>query len=167
MKHYFDRRHMPKSFNISDKVYLRLYDGYNISANMGKNKKQGQRYTGPFEITECVGRLAYHLNLPAHWCIHNVINIAFLEPAAKGDDPFNCSKPAPGAVHDERFPEDQDRYDVDRILAKWERRIGRAARLFTEYLVCWRGFDESHDEWLQAEDLTGAQDLVNEFDAST
>ena len=48
---------------------------------MGKNKKQGQRYTGPFEITERVGRLAYRLNLPAHWRIHNVINIAFLEPA--------------------------------------------------------------------------------------
>ena len=167
MKHYFDRCHMPKSFNIGDKVYLHLYNGYNISANMGKNKKQGQRYTGPFEITECISHLAYHLNLPAHWHIHNVINIAFLEPAIKGDNPFNCTKPASGAVHDERFPEDQDCYNVEQILAKWEHQIRHAACLFTEYLVCWCGFDESHDEWLQAKDLTGTQDLVNEFDAST
>ena len=158
---------MPKSFNISNKVYLCLYNGYNISANMGKNKKQGQRYTRPFEITEHISCLAYCLNLPAHWHIHNVINIAFLEPAIKGDDPFNHTKPAPGAVHDERFPEDQDCYNIKQILAKHECWIGRAARLFTEYLVCWHGFDESHDEWLQAKDLTSAQDLVNEFDTST
>ena len=167
MKHYFDRCHMPKLFNIGDKVYLHLYNGYNISANMGKNKKQGQRYTGPFEITECISHLAYHLNLPAHWCIHNVINIAFLEPAAKGDNPFNHTKPAPGAVYNERFPEDQDCYNIKQILAKWECWIGCVVCLFTEYLVHWHGFDKSHNKWLQAKDLTGAQDLVNEFDTST
>ena len=70
-------------------MYLHLYTGYNIPTNLGKNKKLGQRYTGPFDMLERVGRLAYHLDLPSHWRIHNMVNISFLEPALKGNDPFN------------------------------------------------------------------------------
>lgn len=120
MKHHFDKQYMPKSFDIGDKVYLQLYDSYNISTNMGKNKKQGQRYTGLFKVIEHISHLTYHLNLPSHWQIHNIINIAFLESAVKGEDPFNHIKPNPGAVHDERFPEDEDHYNIKRILAKRE-----------------------------------------------
>lgn len=36
--------------------------------------------------------------------------------------------------------------------------------LFTEYLVRWNGFDESHDEWKRLEDLEGAKELVEEFE---
>ena len=164
MKHYYDRHHQPKYFAAGDRVYLRLYTGYNIPANFAKNKKLGQRYAGPFTVLEKVGRLAYHLELPSHWNIHNVINIAFLEPAPKDDDPFARTQPPPDAVHDERFPDDDDRYDIDKVLAKRTRRVGRTRRLFTEYLVRWKGFDESHDEWKRLEDLEGAKELVEEFE---
>ena len=86
MKNYYDRRRLPKAFEVGDRVYLRLYTGYNIPANFGKNKKIGQRYTGPFSVFERVGRLAYRLEPLSHWNMHNVVNIAFLEPAPKGDD---------------------------------------------------------------------------------
>ena len=110
--------------------------------------------------------MAYRLELPAHWNIHNVINIAFLEPVPKDEDPFSRVPPQLDPVHDERYPDEEDRYDVERILAKRTRHIGRARRLFTEYLVRWKGFDESHDEWLREDDLEGARDMVDEFEAT-
>ena len=70
-----------------------------------------------------------------HWNIHNVINIAFLEPALKEEDPFSCVPPQLDAVHDEHYPDEEDCYDVEQILAKHTRCIGHARCLFTEYLV--------------------------------
>lgn len=67
--------------------------------------------------------------------MHNVVNITFLEPAAKGEDPFNCVQPPPDTVHDEHYPDEDDRFDVEKIIAKRSCQIGRARRLFTEYLV--------------------------------
>lgn len=42
-------------------------------------------------MLEKVGCLICYLELPSHWNIHNVINIAFLEPVPKDDDPFACT----------------------------------------------------------------------------
>ena len=166
MKNYYDHHHLPKSYEAGDCVYLHLYTGYNIPANFNKTRKLGQHYTGPFKILARVGRLAYCLELPSHWNIHNIINIAFLEPALKGDDPWERTQPPPDTVHDKHYPDDEDRYDIEKILMKRTRRLGRARRLYTEYLVRWKGFDESHDEWKRAEDLEGAQELVDEFEAT-
>ena len=163
MKHHYDKKHMLKRFEVGDCVYLCLYTGYNIPSNWGKNKKVGQWYTGPFTILERVGCLAYHLELPAHWNIHNVINIAFLEPTLKEEDPFSCVPPQLDAVHNECYPDKEDCYDVEQI-AKCTRRIRHMRHLFTEYLVWWKGFDESHDEWLREDNLEGTWDMVDEFE---
>ena len=165
MKNHYNCQHILKSFNAGDQVYLCLYTGYNIPANWGKNKKIGQHYTGPFTVLERVGCLVYHLDLLSQWNIHDVINIAFLEPAPKGNDPFDCVPPQPEVVHDECYPDEDDHYDVECVLAKHTRHIGYAQQLFTKYLVQWKGFNESHDEWLRVEDMEGAQETVNEFEA--
>lgn len=166
MKHYYNHQHILKSFNVGDWVYLCLYSSYNIPANWGKNKKIDQQYTGLFIILEKVGCLAYWLKLPSHWNVHDVINITFLEPVARGVDPFDCVPTQPDAVHDKQYPDQEDCYDVEQILTKCERHIGHGWCLFTEYLVQWKGFNKSHDEWLRAEDMEGAQEMVNEFEAT-
>ena len=123
IKHHYNCQHIPKSFNVGDQVYLHLYSSYNIPANWGKNKKIGQCYTGPFTIVERVGHLAYCLKLLSHWNIHDVINITFLEPAPAGSDPFNHVPAPPEAVHDEYYPNKDDWYDVEHVLAKHTRHI--------------------------------------------
>ena len=46
-------------------------------------------HAGPFKVTERVGRLAYKLDIPQHWRVHNVFSIAQLEPAPNpSSDPY-------------------------------------------------------------------------------
>lgn len=72
---------------------------------------------------ERVGCLVYCLKLLSHWNIHDVINITFLEPVPAGSDPFN-HVPAPlEVVHDECYPDKDDQYDVECVLAKHTRCI--------------------------------------------
>lgn len=166
MKKAYDSRHIHMYFNVGDSVFVRLLRGYNIAANATVPRKFAQRYAGPFRVLERVGRLAYKLDIPSTWNIHPVISVALLEPAPKDKDPFDRQLDEPGPTFDDRYPEDTDRYDIDRILARRTRPIGRNATLFTEYLVRWQGFNEAHDEWIRKEHLDGAEQLVNDFDAS-
>ena len=112
---------------------------------------------------ERVGHLAYHLKLLSHWNIHDMINITFLEPAPTGSNPFNHVPVPLEAVHDKHYPNNDDQYDVEHILTKCTRHIRHTQRLFTEYLIHWKGFNKSHDEWLRVEDMEGAQKMVDEF----
>ena len=59
---------------------------------------------GLFAVLERVRRLAYRLEPSSHWNVHNVVNIAFLEPAPKGADPFNPMQPrmTPSTMSDTR-----------------------------------------------------------------
>jgi hypothetical protein len=97
------------------------------------SKKLGQQYAGPFKVIERVGRLAYRLEIPEHWSVHNVFSIAHLEPDTPGNDPYNRPvPPQPPAVS-----ADQMTWEVERILNK--RVIKRIRGHATEYLIRWLG----------------------------
>ena len=49
-KHYYDRNYISMFFKKDDFVYLRLYQNYNISANVAITRKLGQQYAGLFKI---------------------------------------------------------------------------------------------------------------------
>ena len=53
----------------------------------------------------------------------------------KEEDPFSCILPQLDAVHDECYPDEEDHYDVEWILAKHTRHIRCVRYLFTEYLI--------------------------------
>ena len=95
-----------------------------------------------------------------------MINIIFLEPAPAGSNPFNCVLAPLEAVYDEYYPDKDDQYDVEHVLTKHTRYIRCAQRLFTEYLIHWKGFNESHNKWLRVEDMEGVQEMVNEFEVT-
>ena len=44
-----------------------------------KNPKPEDKYLGPFEILEAVGKQAYKLKLSSKWRIHPVFHVSFLE----------------------------------------------------------------------------------------
>lgn len=50
----------------------------------GKNSKLAPRFMGPFEISECVGEVAYRLILPTNLVmIHNVFHVSMLRKCVK------------------------------------------------------------------------------------
>lgn len=69
-----------------------------MTANAILSRKLGQQYAGLFTILERVGRLAYKLDLPPSWRVHNVISIQHLEPAPKEEGPFGRELGEPEAT---------------------------------------------------------------------
>ncbi|KAJ5210671.1 hypothetical protein N7472_000810 [Penicillium cf. griseofulvum] len=76
------------------------------------------------QITERVDRLAYRLQLPPSWKIHQVVNVQYLEPAPTLES-LDRELADPQPTHDDRFPDDTDRHDVTLFLDVRVRHLGR------------------------------------------
>jgi Chromo (CHRromatin Organisation MOdifier) domain len=105
---------------------------------------------------------AYELELPASLKIHPVINISHLKEYRDGtqafpDRPVPLTRPEPAALDDNGAPA----WEVDRLLD--HRKVRRGARQVDQYLVEWKGYPVSEATWEPLEHLTGAIDLVREF----
>jgi hypothetical protein len=91
---------------------------------------------GPFVVDKCIGQGAYCLILPPQLhCLHPVfpiVKLSFAHP-----DPILGQQPAlpppPTLVDGEK------EYEVETILDSWMRYN------CLEYLVKWKGYDESHN----------------------
>ncbi|XP_022025046.1 uncharacterized protein LOC110925398 [Helianthus annuus] len=62
-KSYADRRRKPLSFEVGDKVLLKVSPWKGV-ARFGKQGKLSPRYIGPYEILEKIENVAYKLKLP-------------------------------------------------------------------------------------------------------
>jgi len=159
MKRYYNQGRKPIFFSVGDKVFLRLHKGY--SAPSAANQKLGLQRVGPFEVIERIGQLAYRLQIPDHWRIHNVFAIDHLEPAASGEDPFSRPRPGlPGPVHVKGDMEYSKSYEIERLLDKRVTPTGRV-----KYLLRWKGWGPEYDEWRSLKQLQNAQELVAEYEA--
>src|SRR5436190_18959109 len=88
------------------------------------------KYIGPFHVAEPCGKLAYKLDLPGKWQIHNVISITQLEN----------TKGKPILVpEDIEFDVDQE-YEVEHIL---DHMIDD--QNVVHYWVKWVGFNKEED----------------------
>ena len=61
-------------WKVGDKVWL---EGKNLCLQYPM-KKLALRRQGPFEISQVVSPLAYHLHLPPTWKIHNIFHASLL-----------------------------------------------------------------------------------------
>ncbi|KAF5802176.1 putative nucleotidyltransferase, Ribonuclease H [Helianthus annuus] len=78
-KSYADGKRKSLKFEVGDKVLLKVSPWKGVM-RFGKKGKLSPRYIGPFEIIECVGSMAYKLNLPEELSgIHNVFHICNLK----------------------------------------------------------------------------------------
>ena len=99
-------------------VNLRLHRGYRLPAI--RNRKVGQQFVGPLQITRRIDKLAYKLDIPRNWKIHPVVSVAHLEPATTQDmDPFRRPRPNhPGPVFVEGDTETDKSYEIETLLSK-------------------------------------------------
>jgi hypothetical protein len=161
-KLHYDRKHTAMFLAVGDKAYLRLHKGYNIPA--ASSKKIHQQYVGPFKVLARVGRLAYKLDIPAHWRVHPVFTIAQLEPAPHDQDPFTRPQPSqPSSVSVEGDTETYKSWEIERLLDKRTIRKGRGTSV--QYLVRWTGYGPEFDQWYPLSQLENAKDLIAEYEA--
>jgi len=145
-KRYYDARHKPMFFKPGDRVLLRLHKGYNIPAAAVLGRKLGQQFSGPFRVLEQVGRLAYRLEFPPHFQIHDVISVDHLEPAPPLDT-FGRFFPHPGDVH----------------LEQHEKRITYYDTKSKRYLVEYVGLGPEYDRWYNEKALREEKHLIEDW----
>lgn len=152
----YNGKHKPLELATGEKVFLRLHKGYTIPSLA--NQKLSLQRVGPFIIKRKIGELAYELDLPPTMAIHPVISIAQLEPAPKGSDPFQREyswDPPPVKSEGDSAPY----YEIERLIGK------QVSRKKTQYLVTWKGYDDSHNVWYNEDDLGNAKEAIQDYEA--
>jgi hypothetical protein len=105
-KKYYDANHRELEFDVGAWVWLRLLHRMAQSLDPCAKHKLGPQWAGPFRVIEKIGRVAYHLELPAGACLHDVFHVSLLKQH-RGFTPAE-----PGAVpptHDGRILPDPER----------------------------------------------------------
>ena len=111
-------------------------------------------------------RLAYRLDNPEHFRIHNVFTVAQLELVnAAVADSFDRKRPthAPSGFR-ECDTDNQESYYIERLLDR--RAIKQGRTRITQYLVKWEGYGPQHDDWRTLKELSNATTLVKEYEES-
>src|SRR5712672_2795085 len=138
-----------KEFEIGNKVWL---EGRNIKRPYDSPKLSPKRY-GPFRVVAKISPVAYKIQIPATWQVHDVFHASLLTPYKETvEHGENFLEPPPDIIKGE------EEWEVEQILGK--RHFGRGKRL--QYLVRWKGYSPAHDQWINKEDMA-ADDLVRIF----
>ncbi|KAJ9518388.1 hypothetical protein QJQ45_010285 [Haematococcus lacustris] len=138
-------------FQVGDRVLLSTM---NLRNMVGKARKLLPRYVGPFRIEAHVGEDAVKLTLPpAMSRIHLVFHVSLLRPYEG-----NFGRLPPTELG---WLDDSPQYEVERIVNHRHVRAGKAK----EYLVKWKGYEDSDNTWEPASNLANAPDCVNLYKA--
>ena len=153
-KRAYDRK-KGKSWKFSegDLVWL---ESTNLTPAQGIKKLSQKRY-GPFPITKQVGPSSFQLRLPRAWSrvfpVFNEILLTPYRPPVTKDQRI-AHRPPPEII------DDVEEYDVDYIVDK------KIMRGRTFYKVRWKGYSPYDDSWEPEANLTHAQDVIADFNAT-
>ncbi len=144
---YADRRTKPREFAVGDMVWL---SGKNIRTKR-PSKKLEHRFYGSYPVVERIGPQAYRLKLSQQvGSIHDVFHVSLLEPYVS-DGRSAPEPPPPIEVAGE------EEYELEEILQSTYR-----YNTFC-YRVKYKGYSAEESEWLPAENLENAPNMVREF----
>ena len=133
--------HVPLAqYNTGDQVWL---EATNLCFPLQATKLNPKWY-GPFKIVKEISPIAYRLNLPPVWKIHNVFHTSLLLPYQEttAHRP-NFTQPPPDLINGE------EEFEVECI--KGHRHQGRSKKL--QYLIKWKGYAEADNTWEPADQV--------------
>ncbi|KAL0355492.1 UNVERIFIED_CONTAM: hypothetical protein Sradi_3996100 [Sesamum radiatum] len=91
MKKYADQNRRFIEFSAGDLVMVKVPDPRLSKSSRGRDPRLMQKYVGPLPIMKRIGTVAYRIELPSWWKIHNVFHVSQLKKysADKEDDTRN------------------------------------------------------------------------------
>jgi hypothetical protein len=120
------------------------------------SRKLKAKYVGPFTVLRKVSPTSYELDLPANVHAHPVVNLEYLKDYHPTPVRFAAREvPPPAPIEG---GEGEPEYEVDHI--KDHRRTKRNG---VQYLVSWLNYPPEEDSWEPAENLTGAQEAIDDY----
>jgi Chromo (CHRromatin Organisation MOdifier) domain len=136
-----------KPFKEGDRVWL---EGSHLKLPYATMKLAPRRYE-PFNVIAKISNVAYRIQLPATWKIHDVFHASLLIPynETNAHGP-NFLEPPPDLI------EGKPEWEVKMILGD------RIYKKKKQYLIRWKGYAPAHDSW---EDESGihAPDLITKY----
>jgi hypothetical protein len=142
-------RDTPK-YKTRDQVWL---EGRHLRMNQPIVKLAPKRH-GPFKVIQVMSPVNYRLKLPTQWSIHDVFHTDLLTPYHETPTHgANYQRPPPDLV------DGVEEYEVERVLDS--HRYGRRRKL--QYLIAWKGYPDSDNQWVNWDDAEGAEDARWEF----
>ena len=146
MTEHSSRRFTP--WKVRDKVWL---EATHLHLHYLSKKLAPKRHS-PFEITQVLSPLTYHLHLPPTWKIHDVFHTTLLSPYRETDTHGpNFSQPPPDMIDAE------EEYEIDRIVAH------RGNGKNRQYLTAWKGYPSSENTWEPESNLRHAPLLLKAY----
>ncbi|ESK83105.1 hypothetical protein Moror_6065 [Moniliophthora roreri MCA 2997] len=138
-------------FKKGQKVWL---EGKNLSLGYPL-PKLSPKQKGPFQIEEVLGLVTYKLKLPFQWRIHPVFHARLLTPYKEMETHGpNFLEPPPDIV------EGQEEFEVEAIIGHQPKRKNSRP---THYLISWKGYDSSHNQWLRPSGLKHSMELYLDY----
>jgi hypothetical protein len=151
MARYYDaHRSEAPEYSIGDLVWL---DARDISTDR-PTKKLSDKWLGPYKVDKVLSRSAIRLKLPRTMRVHPVFHVSKLRPFKPDPIVERSARPPPPPVLKGGETEE---YEVERI------ENSRLFRRKLQYLVKWKGYPPSDNEWLPEANLENAPDLVQDF----
>ncbi|KAF9810337.1 hypothetical protein IEO21_06996 [Rhodonia placenta] len=149
MKVYYDK-HVQEApvFAPGDKVWL---DARNLRLKQ-PSKKLSPKRLGPYAVRRKLGDLDYELVLPKSVPVHPVFHVSLLSKYTRSDIPGREPEEPPAIE-----VEGDEEYEVERI------KDSRIFRRQLQYLVKWKGYDDSHTSWEPARNVANAPALIADF----
>ena len=139
MRDVANRKRRDDEFQVGDKVLLKLQPYRQGSVTRPKSAKLAPRYYGPFLVVECIGKVAYQLDLPPGAKIHNVFHISLLRWFVEGADTIKT------ATWPSELVDHQPLVAPAAILNK--RRVLNNGRIVDEWLIEWNDSSSNAATW--------------------
>ena len=156
-KSYADKSHRDVNFSVGDKV---LISTKNLKLKVRKDTKLLPKYVGPVTVLKCIGSIAYVVELPPQWRVHNVFHVSLLRKYTQRGEEGHVAAPPAAWLADEPL------YEVDSILDHTQRpatRKTRRTRYITKFLIKWFGYDHLHNSWEPETNLLNCKDVLAEY----
>jgi hypothetical protein len=141
MKQQADKGRTERSFQVGDRVFLKLQPYIQSSLAPRANKNLAYKYFGPFTVLRKIGKAAYKLELPVTSLIHPVFHVSQFKRMTK--EPITPSIELPGELSKLQVPE-----------AVLNQRLStRGVHLVQQVLVRWSNSPDTLATWEDLEPL--------------
>jgi hypothetical protein len=117
MKHQYDKRHQIPDFK-EGWAFLRLGNVYSVPGI--PKAKIGPQRIGPFRILKTLSKgLAYRLEFPPHFKIHDVASVVHLEPSpCPRTDPYARTKPVADLTPVYGYDNGDEEWELEALVRK-------------------------------------------------